>query len=253
MKPQHIIAAALGMMLCPYAAAGQEEAPPVAFATYYYCDQSREEAADVIFEEVLGPIFDEHVSAGHLSAWGWMGHQAGGKWRRLGYIVAADTDVLLDTRDQIIDELLTEHGDAAQELTAVCPSHDDYIWSSVAGSQPVGELAEDRPDADLSTYYVCDVTRQARADTLVTEVFAPIFDRHVGEGEFTSWLWLSHIVGGKYRRLLGFDGADHKTILNTLGTVIGEMQEEHPDEAREFGEICNSHQDYMWNILISKP
>ena len=251
MKPQHIIAAALGVMLCPYAAAGQDES--VAFATYYHCDQSREEAADVIVENVLGPIFDEHVSAGQLTAWGWLGHQAGGDWRRLGYFVAADTDVLLDTRDQIIDALVNEHAAAMRELTAICPSHDDYIWSSVASSEPLSELAEDRPGAALSTYHVCDISRQTRADTLLTEVLAPIFDRHVGEGEFTSWSWLSHIIGGKYRRLLALDGADHKTILNTLGTVIGEIQEEHPDEAREFSEICNSHQDYMWNILISKP
>ena len=40
-----------------------------------------------------------------------------------------------------------------------------------------------RPTASLSTYYECKIAEEARADALVSEVFAPIFDRHVAAGE----------------------------------------------------------------------
>ncbi len=254
MKTQLAIAVGLGVLLCPYAASAQDEEPsPVVIGTYFYCDQSREAAADVLVEEVFGPLFDGHVEAGHLTAWGWLGHHVGGQWRRVLYLVASSVDGLLDTRDLIIEEFAADQADAFNELTAICPSHDDYIWTSVASSQAPSEAAVARPPAGFSTYYQCDISREARADTLIMEAIGPILDRHVGEGGFNSWGWYSHLVGGEWRRLAVFDGADHKTVFNTLGTVRTEVAAEQPDAATEFGEICNAHQDYMWNILISHP
>lgn len=250
---QHIaIAVALGALLNAYPASAQDS-QPVSFAIYYHCDQSREARTDTIVQQVLAPIFDRHVSAGHVMAWGWLAHHAGGHWRRLAYYVASDRDVLLDTRDQIIEEVGRDHAAALQELTAICPTHDDYIWTSVASSQPASEVGQARPPAGFSTYYECDISREARADTLVTEVFAPIFNRHVSEGQLDSWSWLSHIVGGKWRRLGVFNASEHNTILNVRDQIIEEIGNKHPAAGREFGEICTAHQDYMWDIRIARP
>lgn len=253
MKPLFAIVAALAVLLGPYTASAQQEPPPMAMASYYRCDQSREAAADTIMRDVLGAIFDRHVSAGHLSAWGWLGHQSGGEWRRANYFVAPNLDVLLDTRDQIIEEVENEHADDAQRLFAICPSHDDYIWTTVATSQEPGELAQARPEAGYSTYFQCDISREARADTLLMEAIAPILNRHVGDGELNSWSWLSHRSGGKWRRLAVYDGANHKTLLNTLDKVIAEIGSEQAAAGTEFSQICNAHQDYMWNIVIARP
>jgi hypothetical protein len=253
MKPQLAVALVLSVPLWPHVASAQEDASPAIQATYYYCDQSRAAAADTIVEEVLGPVFDKHVAAGHLTAWGWLGHHLGGPWRRVAYTVAPSVEVLLDTRDQVIEEIFEAQGAAIRELTAICPRHDDYIWEFVAGSQPPAELALARPTAGYSTYYECDISREARADTLMMQAVGPILDRHVGEGGFNSWGWYSHRVGGKVRRLAVFDGADHKTLMNTIGAVFAEVGEEQSAAGTEFGEICNAHEDYMWNILIARP
>ena len=251
MKPQLAIAVLLGVLFCPFAASAQDE-NPVIFGTYFYCDQSRESTADVLVENVLGAIFDRHVEAGNLTAWGWLGHHSGGKWRRVHYMVAASQDGLLDTRDQVIEEF-GEYSSASQELNAICPSHDDYIWTFEAGSEPGDELAQERPAAGYSTYFTCDISREARADTLIMEAIGPILDRHVGEGELNSWGWFSHTSGGKWRRLVVYDGADHKSVLNAVQAAITDVGAEQQAAGTEFSEICNSHTDYMWNILVARP
>jgi hypothetical protein len=242
----------VGVLFVPLAASAQDEAP-IVHGAYYYCDQSREATADMIVENVLAEIFDRHVEAGNLTAWGWLGHHSGGKWRRVQYMVAANQDALLDTRDQIIEELLGEYSSATQGLIAACPSHDDYIWTFQAGSQPGDDLAQERPSAGYSTYFTCDISREARADTLVMEAIGPILDRHVGEGELNSWGWFSHTSGGKYRRLAVYDGADHKSVLNAVQAAIADVGAEQQAASTEFSEICNSHTDYMWNILVARP
>lgn len=246
-------ALALGLLACalagPDSALAQEEGQLVSIGTYYQCGQSRESRADEIFEEVWAPVMERHVSAGHLTGWGWLTHWVGGQWRRLGYFTASDLNVLLDTRDEIIEELGGDHAEALEEMSAICPGHDDYIWRLVAGGDATEPAAENA--ADFSTYYQCDMAREARADTLVTESLAPIFNRHLSADEFASWGWLQHWVGGKYRRLLAFRAADHKTAVNARDAIEEEMFEEVPGAAREFTQICNSHTDYMWNVRMT--
>lgn len=253
MRATFPLALVLGVLLSPTAGAAQDEPLPVLRGIYYKCDQSKEARADEVFEAVVAPVLDRHLSEGNLAAWGWLAHSVGGEWRRVAYWAALGRDALLDVTDQVVEELASDHAEAMGELSAACPTHDDYIWNSVTGSEGPEGLAQDRPAASLSTYYVCDISREARADTLVTEAFAPIFNRHVEAGNISGWSWLAHSVGGKVRRLGVFEGPDHKAILNAREMILADVASEAPDAGREFSQICGMHDDYLWNIVHSKP
>ena len=84
----------------------------------------------------------------------------------------------------IIDDLLAEAAEATEELTAVCPSHDDYVWELGASSDP--SLETGPSGVAMSTYMVCDFNEEDRADRIVENVFADIYNKHVEEGTITS-------------------------------------------------------------------
>jgi hypothetical protein len=245
------IVTAMAILLIPTPGAAQDSGPFIS-GIYYQCQIPGQARADQIVNEVLGPVYDKHVEAGHIAGWGWLGHNSGGAWRRVGYFVTPTLDGLMDMREAIVEELRQSHADAMNELNTICPTHDDYIWQGV--STRTAEVAiQERPTAGLSTYYVCDVSRQSEADSVMNTSLAPIFDRHMEAGNIRSWSWWSHVMGGKYRRLLVLDGASHKANINGLLAFITDAQGEQPAALRRLNEICSSHQDYQWNILIAKP
>ena len=255
MKRFLAVAVAVGALIAPETTQAQEDANPFVFGTYYQCDQNREGFADAIQEYVMGPILDSHVEAGDLLAWGWLSHRVGGAWRRAEYMIAPDRATLLRVRNAIIEKTLQGSGEAQQatrELTDICPDHDDYIFSVVASSDP-DAVGQARPSVGLSSYYVCDISREARADELMMESLAPILNRHVGEGALGSWIWLAHDVGGKIRRLLAFDAEDAATLYAHRDALIADIQSETAEAATEFNEICHTHDDYQWDITISRP
>ena len=217
------------------------------FATYYRCDQATETRADEIYKETVEPLIQKQVEAGRLRTHGWARHWVGGEWRRLEYLVATDLAALVDAREAIIEELIGTHSKAADEFSSICPSHDDYIWSSVASSQAPGEVAQERSNVVMSTYFQCD-SREKEADAIMKTAFAPVLSAHVKEGKIAAWNWLEHLAGGKYRRLLVFDGADHKSILEYWNTLDQALQDAQPELAQRFTDICHSHTDYVWDI-----
>jgi len=247
------LAAAAAVFLASIPAHAQT-ANAAVFGTYYDCDQNRETVADLIQKNVMGPILDGFVDSGDLVSWGWLSHRVGGDWRRAEYMIAPDRTTLMKVRNQYIEAL--QGGDdgelASRELTAICPDHNDYIWQVEASSSP-DALAQSRAGAAMSTYFQCDVSREGRADEIVRDVLAPIYNQHVGEGAFNSWSWLSHQTGGKIRRLLTVDAADEETVMNHRDAVLADALSQAGEAMTEFSEICNSHVDYLWDVTISHP
>ena len=223
----------------------------IAFGLYYRCDQSQESRADEIVQQVFAPIYDKQLAAGHISAYGWAAHVMGGPWRRLSYIIGTDMGDMMDARAAIIEDLQTNHASAARELASICPSHDDYIWTTVAASQPA-QLGQDRPEAGLTTYYACNSARETRADEIVQQVIGPEIQKHVDLGHLSSWSWIEHTIGGRWRRAMVIDAADHKTILTMRGAIISALQQNSADEMEEFSQICGPHTDYLWDLMIAK-
>jgi hypothetical protein len=134
------------------------------------------------------------------------------------------------------------------EFASICRSHQDYIWERKSGGG-----SDDRGEASFSVYYVCDEAREERADEIWAKDFAPILDKFVEDGKFTSWGWNSHWVGGKYRRLQTLTGTDHKSLLAARGELIEAMYPEGSEVGTEFTSICGSHEDYMWDIVHETP
>ncbi len=229
------------------AVAQDEQERTYSYATYYYCDASTQEKADEIVKKDYAPHYDAAVKKGDILAWGWLLHHTGGKWRRILYHAAPSLDALLDAQEAIGDAIDNKSASASENFSKICKSHDDYIWQRAAGSDP----GQSRGDAAFSVYFYCDIGTEGQADEIVKTVFAPIYDAHTGEGKLTSWGWLSHIVGGKYRRLATMTAADHKTLLAQRAAIIGKLGDN--ELASTFNAICPSHQDYMWDVQIENP
>jgi hypothetical protein len=237
----------LGLLAVPVAW-GQDAPTTLIFGTYYRCTQGQEERADVLFNEHMAPLFKAEVAAGRLGAYGWGHHWLGGDWRRLQYISGPDLDKLIDARDAVIAKMQTaEHAKAIAEFDSICSSHDDYLWSTVASSQSATDVGRVRSAVGMSTYYVCG-SGESEADAIMKSAIAPILNRHVKEGKIASWSWLEHRMGGKYRRVLVTDSSDHKSAMRLWGTLVGAIQKEQPDLFARFGEICDSHSDYIWDM-----
>jgi len=250
MKLRLSLMVGLGALLVPLPALAQEE-QPAAMATYYYCSQAREARADTIVSEHIGPIYDQQLAAGNITAWGWLSHRIGGKWRRLSYFSAPSREALLTARAAIIEEFQADDSGLGREFNEICPSHDDYIWNYEGGSDPAG--IGPRPEWGLSMYFECDFAREDLADEIYLNVFNGVFDQAVADGTISGWSWHSHDVGGKYRRLGVIDGTSINAVLDGRDAVFEQINEMAEGALGVFSETCHSHTDYLWDIEISKP
>lgn len=245
------------LFLAPLTVSAQEEDEGPAsylYATYHYCTANGQGKADEIYEQSNKPIYEKMLADGKITAFGWLAHHTGGKWRRVGYYSAPSLDALLDAGDAFGEaaEAGDPDGEINQAFGKACPSHDDYIWASSSVGSSVGTA---RGAAGFSVYFICDENRETRADEIVAELFAPAYNKAVADGKLTSWGWNEHWVGGKYRRLLTTTAADHKTGLNARNELIAAVFDNEESEAigAEFTDICGSHSDYMWDIVHEMP
>lgn len=244
----------LALLCCGAAAMAQDDdATAYVYGTYLICNSADLGTADEITELVMAPAYDAAVESGDILSWGWMAHHTGGTWRRLLYHTASTLEALLAASDSI-GEATDEAAPALGRVFAeACPSHDDYIWMTVEGSGGQGAVGE-RGTAGLSTYFECDPSRETRADEIVAQSFGAIHQKQVDAGNLTSWGWLQHHTGGKYRRLLTLTGPDHNTILKGRDAIVEEISSGRNERlSTEFDSICSSHTDYMWNIQHEMP
>jgi hypothetical protein len=242
-------------LLCLPAIVGAQEEKQSTFvyATYFECDTSRQEIVDEIVNHVWAPAYDAAVEAGTISQWGWMAHHTGGKWRRLLYYAAPSIDALFDAQDAMSARAQKNSSGANQVFGEICSSHDDYIWQVGVGSRGAGLIPKERGKVGTSVYYSCDMSQEERADEIVEEFFAPIYNSHVEKGDITSWGWLKHYFGGKWRRVATMTGTDPKSLFAARDAIFDEVNEKAEAAGDEFGEICGSHQDFLWNIVLETP
>lgn len=219
------------------------------YATYFVCSPDGESRADEIIHSSFKPHYDAAVEHGDILSWSWMQHYVGGNWRRVLVIIAPDISSLLDASGALGEIISDQTPEAGRAFSRICSSHDDYIWETTPGIG-MAAITEDRGAAGFSVYMRCDMNGEERADELVAKVFAPIYNKHVGEGELTSWNWLKHHVGGEWRRLLIMGASDHKTLMKARDSILADFDDRKVERAAtETNKICDSHQDYMWDIL----
>jgi hypothetical protein len=228
--------------------AQEEEAKEDTFiyGTYFYCNAAGEEAADAEVAAYTKPAHEAAIAGGTIKNWGYFGHHTGGKWRRLIYRSASTIDGLLASGPGINAAADEAAGDDAEDAFGdACTSHEDYIWKVTNGSEETESTAEGK--VGMSTYMVCNMNGEERADEIVANDLAPIFNKHVENGGLTSWGWLSHIVGGKYRRIQTLAAKDVSSLMAARGAMLEELQA--LDSLDEFSDICTSHTDYIWNYI----
>lgn len=247
MKIIKIVAIATGLTALSLSGFAQEEdegPSAYTYATYFSCGGGPLSRAD----EIIAADADRMnglVEDGTILRWGWMAHHTGGQWQRIFYYQAETMEALLDAGAAVQDT-----GDDAEEddgvpFNQICPRHDDYIWSVDNGT-----AGKERGTAGFSVYHTCDLNREERADEIVDTHFAPILNKMVEDGKLTSWGWMSHVVGGKYRKLQTMTASDMKSLLKARGEVIAAAYADDSKAGEEFTDICGPHTDYMWNIQI---
>jgi hypothetical protein len=236
--------------LAQYAVAQGEDRPAmVSYVTYYVCDVATQGNMDNLVAANEKPVFDQWVEDGKLVAWGYLSHFTGGRWRRAQYHVSPTIDDAFRVQDEIFRSMYEDNRAGGQARAEACEGHEDYVWSVDAGSAPGVE----RGDVSLSVYFVCDVADQRRADAIFAEIYAPYLDGLQADREIASWSWQSHLLGGRYRRLQTVTGEDYGAVNRARFGAIQHVNQNHPQLAREFAQICDEHEDYLWDIVHESP
>jgi hypothetical protein len=245
------IATALLFGLVSVACIAQDDDGPAGFSyvTYHYCDVATQGDMDTVIETNEKAVFDKWVADGKLIAWGYLSHNTGGRWRRAQYHVSPTIADALNNQAAIFTEIYSDNAAGGQARSEACEAHDDYLWALNQGSAP----GTDRGDVSYSSYYVCDLNGQERADEIWAEANAPYLNRLQEEGQIASWGWQSHILGGRYRRLQTITGADYASVVQANNGLSQYADDNHPELGEEFNDICGSHTDYLWDIVHESP
>lgn len=250
MKIMRYIGVGVGISLLSLAAMAQDDQQALySYATYFYCNTSKEDAADALMERDA-PILDGLVEDGTIQGWGWLAHHTGGTWRRIRYHTTDSVEgamTALETMNDAVTEVHGEDDAAAQAFAEACPKHDDYLWQLESGN-----AGDERGSVGFSVYHYCDINREDRADELVKDHVAPILDKMVEDGKLNSWGWMSHVIGGKIRRLQTMTASDLGTLLKAREEAIDTIYDEASAAGTEFSGICGNHTDYVWNLVHEK-
>lgn len=227
--------------------AAEEKAEMYVYSTYFKCEPEQESVVDELVQRAYAPIYNDGVKNGIIANWGWLEHHTGGEWRRILYHSAPSVDALFAAQDTMNKKFEAALGKSTDALGRGCKSHEDYVWQYVTGSRP-SLKGVTRGKASLSVYMECSFSGEEKADEIFKKHFSPVFNAQVGKGKLTSWGWLSHVIGGKYRRLQTATADNYADLLKAQKSILDTLYDKDNKHSAEFSEICTSHQDYLWDI-----
>lgn len=124
-----------------------------------------------------------------------------------------------------------------------------FVIAGIGVLAPISVAAQDDsvPTAYVyATYFECNPAAESRADEIVKRNYAPHYDAAVESGDIASWSWLSHFVGGKWRRVLLITSTNMDDLLDSSGALGEILEETTPEAGRVFTEVCGVHEDYIW-------
>lgn len=96
------------------------------------------------------------------------------------------------------------------------------------------------------TYHVCDLAQQDRADAIFAQVQKPVYEAAVADGTISSYGWLAHHTGGKWRRASYYGAGSVQALLDAQQKLGDQMDAKNKKLGEEFDKICNAHDDYIW-------
>jgi len=96
-----------------------------------------------------------------------------------------------------------------------------------------------------ATYFYCggDLDR-------VDEIIAADAERMNGfveDGTIMGWGWLEHHTGGQWQRAQYYQADSIEGLLNAYD-AMADGDDDAEDDSADFGEICPSHEDYIWQV-----
>jgi hypothetical protein len=99
-----------------------------------------------------------------------------------------------------------------------------------------------------ATYYYCGGGPLSRADEIIAED-ADRMNGFVEDGTITGWGWLKHHTGGRWSRAQYFQAESMEALLTAYDAMNDDDDgEDEADDGPGFGEICPSHEDYIWQV-----
>lgn len=116
-------------------------------------------------------------------------------------------------------------------------------------------LAQDDETPELytyATYFQCPGGPLARVDELMAEDVERM-DGFVEDGTISAWGWLAHHTGGRWQRVSYHQAASLDGLLDASDAIQGNgddesTEDDEGDEGPGFGDICNAHDDYIWQV-----
>lgn len=231
----------------------QEDEGPYIYASYFECAPGQIGTAVETLRDDWAPIVQAAIDAGDVTTWGAATHRSGNEWSLVLYHVGSSVNGLGAAIDGAVQQLYEAHADAASTFDAACPSHVDYVWENLMGSASGDAIAAERGEAGMTVYWICDEGTEAVADLIFEKTMAPALNEQVEAGLLTGWSWSEHYLGGEYRRMLATDGPDHASLLEARNHMIEASSGANPGLGAAFSQVCNGHQDNLYDIVIVKP
>jgi hypothetical protein len=96
------------------------------------------------------------------------------------------------------------------------------------------------------TYHYCDFSQQDRADAIFEQSQKPGYEAAVKDGAISGYGWLAHQTGGKWRRAGYFTAGSIQALLDAQKKMDDQADPKNKKIDQEFGQICSSHEDYIW-------
>jgi hypothetical protein len=118
----------------------------------------------------------------------------------------------------------------------------------LAASVPGAAYGQDdeAPMIIYASYFTCDASQNARAGEIIRDTWAPVAQAHIDAGDLAAWGSIVHNTGGSWSRAIYHAASDRAVLFNTLDQMVAEWGESSPEAAAEFGEACETHEDYVW-------
>lgn len=124
---------------------------------------------------------------------------------------------------------------------------------SLAVGAPASLVADEHENKEetyiYATYFYCNAASEDKADELVKKNMAPVYDAAVADGTIKAWGWMSHHIGGKWRRILYRTAGSIEGLLSGDATIAKRMDEAMGGVDDGFTQHCNAHDDYIWQAV----
>jgi hypothetical protein len=126
------------------------------------------------------------------------------------------------------------------------------ILAGLALSSLALPAQEEKAEPNLytyATYLSCDYSSLSRANELLNQYFAPIYDQAVKDEVISRWGWGSHHTGGEWSRVLYHQNPSLEQAIAAVDELQKRFTATGGEGGKEFGRICSRHTDYVWLSL----